>query len=61
MKWGTGAFSRGATGESDLPSCCEGKLKVPFESLQGNQALSRVEGVSFQLAAGTVGVLLEFQ
>ena len=29
---------------SDLPSCCEGILGVPFESVQGNQALSHVEG-----------------
>ena len=29
---------------SDLPSCCEGILGVPFESVQGNQTLSRVEG-----------------
>ena len=37
------AFSRGALGESDLPSCCEGILVVPFMSVQENQALSRVE------------------
>ena len=30
--------------ESELPSCCEGILESPFESLQGNQAFSRVEG-----------------
>ena len=33
-------FSQVATGESDLPSSCEGKLGIPFESLQGNQSLS---------------------
>ena len=27
-----------------VPSCCERKLVVPLESLQGNQALSLVEG-----------------
>ena len=59
LRWGTRAFSRGATGESDLPSCCEGKLGVPFESLQGIQALSQVEGdsKSFQLVAGILGFL----
>ena len=41
---GTWAFSRGATVESDLPLCCEGKLGVPFESLNGNLAVSLVEG-----------------
>ena len=40
----TSAFCRGATVESELPSCCEGILESPFESLQGNQAFSRVEG-----------------
>ena len=44
MRWGSWSFSRGATGESDLPSCCEGKLRVTFELLQGNLALSRFEG-----------------
>ena len=41
---GNWPFSRGATGESDLHSCCEGLLRVPFELVQGNQGLSRVEG-----------------
>ena len=40
LRWGTQNFSRVATGESELPSCCKGKLGVPFELLQGNQALS---------------------
>ena len=44
LRWGTWAFSSGGTGESELPSCCEGRLGVPFESLQGNQVLSQVEG-----------------
>ena len=39
LRWGTRDFSRLATGDSDLPSCFEEKLEVPFESLQGNQAL----------------------
>ena len=47
---GTLALSRQAAGESDLSSCCEGILGIPFE--QGNQALSRVEGKP--------GVLLSF-
>ena len=41
---GNWAFYRGATGESNLASCFSGKLGVPFESVQGNQTLTRVEG-----------------
>ena len=43
-----------------VPSCCERKLVVPLESLQGNQALSLVEGNSllFQLVVGNLGFLL---
>ena len=37
---GSWAFSRGATGESDLPKFCEGALRVPFESVKGNHSLS---------------------
>ena len=44
LRRGTCAFSSGATGETDLPSCCEGILGIPFESVQGNQAFSGVEG-----------------
>ena len=40
---GTLAFWRAATGESDLPSCGQGILRVPFESFQGNETLSRIE------------------
>ena len=56
------SFSRGATGESDLSSCCEGKLRVPFESVQGKQVLSRVEGeLGVLLTCGrNLGVPLEF-
>ena len=43
LRRGTQPFSRGATDGSDLPSCCEGLLWVPFESVQGNQFLARVE------------------
>ena len=39
LRLGTLDFSRLATGDSDLPSCFEGKLGVPFGSLQGNQDL----------------------
>ena len=35
LRWGTWAFSRGATGESKLPSCYVGTLIVPFKSVQG--------------------------
>ena len=41
---GNSGFFRVAIGELDLLSCCEGKLGVLFESVQGNQALSQVEG-----------------
>ena len=44
MNGGPGAFLKFATGLSVLPSCCELILGVPFESVQGNQALSRVDG-----------------
>ena len=37
-------FFGGTRRESDLPSCFEGILGVPFESVQGNQALSLDEG-----------------
>ena len=40
LRWGTWAFSRGATVESDLASRCGGNLVVAFKSMQGNQALS---------------------
>ena len=43
LRWGTQAFSRGEIGESSHPLCCVGKLRVPLQLLQGNQALSRVE------------------
>lgn len=41
-----GFLYRGATGKSDLLSCCKVILIVPFESVQGNQALSRFQGES---------------
>ena len=39
MRWGTRALSRVSTGDSDIPSCCERKHRLAFESLQGKQAL----------------------
>ena len=41
MKRGTKALSRESTGDSDIPSRCEWKPGLAFESLQGNQALIR--------------------
>ena len=35
LRRGTWTYSRGATGESDLPLCGEGTLGVPFESVRG--------------------------
>ena len=50
-------------GLSVLLSCCELILGVTFESLQGNEALSRVDGdIGVFLNGGTTpGVPLEFQ
>ena len=60
---GSQDFSRGATWKSDFPSCCEGKLGVPFESLKGNQAFSLVEGVLavFLTCIRNLNVPLELQ
>ena len=44
LNWGPGAFLEFSTGVSVLPLCCELILGVPFESVQGNQALSRADG-----------------
>ena len=48
---------------SVLPSCCELILRIAFESLQGNQALSRVDGDIgvFSNCGRTPGVPLAFQ
>ena len=50
-------------GLSVLLSCCELILGVTFESLQGNETLSRVDGdIGVFLNSGTTpGVPLEFQ
>ena len=65
VEWrkGSGAISRGATGLSVLPPCCELILGVTFKSLQGNEALSRVDGDIRVFSKGgmTPGVPLEFQ
>ena len=37
LTWGSVAFSRGATGLSKVPSCCEPILEVTVVSVQGNQ------------------------
>ena len=42
MRWGTRAFSRVSTGDSDTPSSCEMKDEPPFMSLQANPAFYRV-------------------
>ena len=62
MRRGTWAFSRGATGKSDLHSCCEELLGVPFESVLGNQAYLELRGnsMTFCLVAGTEGFLSSF-
>ena len=44
LNWGPGAFLEFSPGVSVLPSCCELILRVPCESVQGNQALYRVDG-----------------
>ena len=61
LSWGTWAFSRDATRESDLSSH-EGILGVPFESMQGNKALFRLEGILGVLLnlTGILGFLSSF-
>ena len=44
MNWRPGAFLEFATRVLVLPLCCELILGVPFELVQGNQALSQVDG-----------------
>ena len=43
LRWGTWAFSRDAIGESDLISCCEQVIGVPYKLVQRNQPLARVD------------------
>ena len=54
---GTRALSRFSTGDSDIPSCCERKHQLAFESLQGNQALPQGRGARcpFHLTQHTQG------
>ena len=56
MRRGTRALSMVSTGNSDMPSCCERKHGLAFESVQGNQALPQ-EGnsVSIPLEAANSG------
>ena len=50
-------LSRVSTGDSDIPSCCERKHRLEFESLQGNQSLLQVRGTwcPFHLRQQTQG------
>ena len=62
LRLGTRALSRGATGESDLPLCCEGILVVPFDRCKGNGVYGELSGNSmlFRLVAGIPGFLSSF-
>ena len=62
LRWGTWAFSRDAIGESDLISCCEQVIGVPYKSVQRNQPLARVDNhLDVLLSCGRYhGVCLEF-
>ena len=44
VNWRPGAFLEFATRVLVFPLCCELILGVPFELVQGNQALSQVDG-----------------
>ena len=57
LRQGTWALSRVSTGDSDIPSCCERKHRLEFESLQGNQSLLQVRGTwcPFHLRQQTQG------
>ena len=63
IRWGIWAFSRGQAGLTGLPSCCEGILGVPLDSLQGNQDLSGAEGeISVLIPCSRIrGIPLEIQ
>ena len=58
MRRGTRALSRVFTGHSDIPSCCERKHGIPFESQQGNQSLPRLRETRcpFELRQQTQGL-----
>ena len=57
------AFSRGCNQGVSAPSCCDLILEVTFESVQGHQTLSRVNGEIgvFEIVARPTKVPLEFQ
>ena len=58
ITWGHRALSKVSTGHSDIPSCCERKHGLPFESQQGKQAFLRVRGTQcpFKLMHQTQGL-----
>ena len=57
----TWAFSSGATGESDLPSCCEGIPVFPFDWCRGINFARELSGnLVFRLEAGSLGLLSNF-
>ena len=53
------AFNRGTIGESDLPLCCEQKLRVPTSHFRGIRPYLELRGnlVSFAPVAGISGFL----
>ena len=57
------AFSGGCKQGGSAPSCCDSIFVVPFESVQGHQALSRVDGEisDFGIVARPTRVPVEFQ
>lgn len=57
----TWAFSSGATGKSDLPSCCEGIPLFPFDRCRGINFARELNGnLVFRLEAGSLGLLSTF-
>ena len=57
------AFSGGCKQGGSAPSCCDSIFVVPFESVQGHQALSRVDGEisDFGIVARPTRVPFQFQ
>ena len=57
-----GLFLRGATWDSDLPSCCEGVFGAPFESVQGIRPYLELSSnlVSVLTVVGKTAFLLSF-
>ena len=62
LRRGTWAFSRGATGASDLHSCVRGDSGFYSRRCSGIRPYLELErnSVSFRLAAGTTGFLSRF-